>query len=376
MQETSPVGSATFKAAPNKYLVKLQTNAEYGNVKHCTALSTFAFDNLDLKHVTVSTSVFDELVLSNKTIAGKTPETHLWLSTVPKGSCLYQGAMYDFDKSKPLPEMADDYYKNYYDKRNGGAYFVGPKNVADIYGKKQDGVRVVYANMYDFDNEKETSAQEYLYPLCYIPGIRGSRVKYTTTDELNLLDVSQLTNVRFLWSITETLKDSDKKFEQYVLTETLVQSKSGGIPTAVHRKLSDTFDPDLVQFFQTRVAPYVKQEYGIELHGYIYHQLPGNTFHDEICLLDRSHLHFDSVEISPKTKYNNLPTMEEWKKQHDAEKVPNNRQSLHHTTLFPGVNQPLIGPRRKEDGDRTTSVFDDHSGRKPGWKKMLLSLFR
>ena len=360
-------GREAVRTAPNKYLVSVRTNAIYGNVKPRTALSTSALDEPDWKHVTLSTAGFNGLVLSNKQIAEKTIETHWCLSTMPKGSCLYQGAMYEFDKSKPLPEMADDYYKNYYDKRNGGAYFVGPKDVADLYGKNQDGVRMVYANMYDFNDKKEPSQQEYLYPLCYIPGIRGSRVKYTTTDEVNLLDISQLENVRFLWMITETLEDSDREDEQSVLIQTLVPfTKDGGLPAAVDRRSTDTFDPDLIQFFKNHVAPYVKQEYGIELHGYIYHQLPGNTFHDEICLLDRSHLHFDSVETSPKTKYYNLPTMDEWKKQHDAEKIPNKIQSIHHTTFTPSVNRPFVGPRRKEDGDRTTLVFDDHSGQNPG----------
>ncbi len=73
--------------------------------------------------------------------------------------------------------MAADYYQNYYDKRNGGAYFVGPKDVADIYGEKKDLSRIVYAAMPDVDTQNETSQQEYLYPLCYIP---RSRVKYTT----------------------------------------------------------------------------------------------------------------------------------------------------------------------------------------------------
>ena len=63
-----------------------------------------------------------------------------------------------------------------------------------------------------------------------------------------------------------------------------------------------------------------------------------------------------------------LPTMDEWKKQHDAEKIPNKIQSIHHTTFTPSVNRPFEGPRRKEDGDRTTLVFDDHSGQKPGWE--------
>jgi hypothetical protein len=42
-----------------------------------------------------------------------------------------------------------------------------------------------------------TDHQEYLYPLCYIPGIRGSRVKYTTTDELCLLDIGNIETVRY-----------------------------------------------------------------------------------------------------------------------------------------------------------------------------------
>ena len=61
--------------------------------------------------------------------------------------------------------MADDYYKNYYDKRNKGVYFVSSKHVADMYGKNVDESRIIYAALPDFDAKNETGQQDYLYPL-------------------------------------------------------------------------------------------------------------------------------------------------------------------------------------------------------------------
>jgi hypothetical protein len=352
MHKTHPVRlEAEVGQVPNKYLVKIQTTGTCCAGKHLTSLTTSVFDELDLK---------DEKV-DLKTPSEGT-ETHWFVTTVPKGSSLYQGALYDFDKNKSPIEMADDYYQNYYDKRNQGVYFVGPKHVADMYGDKIDRSRIIYATMPDLEGEKQlTNPQEYLYALCYIPGLKGSRVKYTTTTKLKLLDISKIENVRFIWSITETLKEEEKKNEQYVLTETLVKEVDDNVghSITVRRKSSDSYDPDLILFFKNYLIPYVKNNYGIELHGWIYHQMEGNSFHDEICLMDRSHLHFDSVKISEKTKYKSLPTMEEWKKQQEAYKVPNNRQCMQHSTLTSLVNRPFIGPRRKEDGKKTPQVWED-----------------
>lgn len=336
----------------NKYLVKIPTSG--------TCCVDF---------MTLTTGVFDELELQYKTVNLKPPsegtEIHWSFATVPQGSSLYQGAVYDFDTNKSIPEMADDYYKNYYDKRNKGVYFVSSKHVADRYGKNVDESRIIYAAMPDFDGKNETGQQEYLYPLCYVPGIKGSRVKYTTTAELLLLDIGKLENVLFLWSITETLTESDKEIQQEILIETLVKYVPGhkGPPKAVCRKSKDCFDPKLLDFLQDHVIPYFEKNHHIKLDGYIYNAVEGNTFHDEICLMDRSHLHLDSVDISPKTTYGDLPTIEEWKARHSSQKIPNTTRRIDYVTLVSGVNKAFEGPHNKEDNnyDQNSLLSPDDS---------------
>jgi hypothetical protein len=104
----------------------------------------------------------------------------------------------------------------------------------------------------------------------------------------------------------------------------------------------------LVKFFKNHVISHAENIYGIKLHGYIYHAVPGNTFHDEICLMDRSQLYFDSVEISPKTTYGALPTLEEWQTRHSRTKVPK-------ATLQGLARRPdaflITGPQHKEDAE-------------------------
>jgi hypothetical protein len=113
MQNAPPVGlEAAVRRAPNKYLVNIPTNGKHCTGKPCTSLSTSVFDELDLKYIALSTSVFNELDLKKERVDLKPhtegTDTHWYVTTMPKGSCLYQGAVYDFDKNKSLPEMAAD----------------------------------------------------------------------------------------------------------------------------------------------------------------------------------------------------------------------------------------------------------------------------
>lgn len=334
------------KKMSNKYLVNIPRSG------------TRSVDLMDL-----TTGAFDELKLDYKNVNVNSPVNGIiakWsFATVPKGSSVYQGAVYNFKTQLLTEEMAEDYYKNYYDSRNDGAYFVSSQKVADLYGKQKDESRIIYAAMPDLENNNLTNQQEFLYPLCYIPGIKGSRVKYKTNNDLLLLDISKLENVQFLWSITKTLSEDEEKNQQEILIETLIKYEPdhAGPPTAVHRKSSEWFDPELINFFKFYAIPYVEKNYKIKLNGYIYHAVEGNTFHDEICLMDRTHLCFDSVDISPNTTYRDLPTIEEWKKRHFSSRIPNTKQRLDRVTLFSGVNNPFVGPHNKTGNNPDPQVF-------------------
>ncbi len=103
-------------------------------------------------------------------------------------------------------------------------------------------------------------------------------------------------------------------------------------PLKLNRVSKQWFDDELVDFFREAVIPYVERVYGQTLHGYIYNQMEGNAFHDEIMLVDRKLLKFVKVESEPPTEYPGLISAEAWKKQHDATKVENTEVS---TSIFP-----------------------------------------
>jgi hypothetical protein len=77
----------------------------------------------------------------------------------------------------------------------------------------------------------------------------------------------------------------------------------------------------------------------------------------EIEIMDRSHLHLDSVEISPNTTYGDLPTIAEWKAMHSSQKIPNTTQRIDHVTLVSGVNRAFVGPHDKEDNKRDQKLL-------------------
>ena len=111
--------------------------------------------------------------------------------------------------------------------------------------------------MPDFDAQNETGQQEYLYLLCYIPGSESSQ---TTTAELNLLDLSKLDNVRFLWSITVLINTSNTFPNMQIRSRTCSPSNRSA---PARRASSDWADPELVKFFKLHVIPYVETVYSI-----------------------------------------------------------------------------------------------------------------
>ena len=113
------------------------------------------------------------------------------------------------------------------------------------------------------------------------------------------MDIGNIKTVQWLWSIPEALALSRSEIDEIhdILSNTLVEydSKHEGPPKAVQRTSKEWSDTLLVTFFKEHVIPHAKDVYNIELHGYIYHAVPGNSFHDEICLMDRSQLRFERV---------------------------------------------------------------------------------
>jgi len=295
--------------------------------------------------VDLKTSVFPEINFEYEDVECKSPagsiREKVKLTIVPKDTKLYQGAVYRFKTELSKEEMVQDYFENYYDKRHKGSYFVSSSKVADMYGKDRDESRIVYAAMPDAENQ--TINQQFLYPICYIPGIKGSRITYATNARLKLLDISNYENAVILWIITQDFEPDRKEDIQDILLNSVFDYRSqetpNGIPLKLRRNSSEWDDP-LVDFFRDYVIPYVQKVYSQKLDGYVYHEMDGNDFHDEIMLVNKDVLDFRSVETNSPTEYPGLIPVEEWKCKHRNQMVKNDQVFRNAITLTPLRNNP------------------------------------
>ena len=88
------------------------------------------------------------------------------------------------------------------------------------------------------------------------------------------------------------------------------------------------------------MIPYVQKVYSQKLDGYVYHEMDGNDFHDEIMLVDRCSLNFETVTSESATQYPGLISVEEWKEKHRDQMVKNDQVFRNAITLTPLRNNP------------------------------------
>ena len=261
------------------------------------------------------------------------------ITVVPMRTHVYQGVTHTFDYTKPKDQYVKDFYKNYYDPRNNKAYFVSSNKSASIYGIDIDNSDIIYTTIPEHnDIEMMTKNHKYIYPLYYIPGTRGTNIKYKLKKSLYLLNIGDPKTIRLLWNIIEGLEyteaDEIDEFDRASLKDLLVVTcaeagrespiktimpdgkikKTWGerkvMPTKCERLSEDITDKKLVIFFQTKVAPFLKK-HKIHIDGWIYYQVEGDNFHDEILLLSNKYLDFHSTREVKPTTYNNIPTLAE-----------------------------------------------------------------
>jgi hypothetical protein len=269
------------------------------------------------------------------------------ITIVPNRTKVYQGVNYVFDYSK----SKEEYVKEFYRRRHSKEFYVSSKASASIYGIDIDKSNIIYTTIPDNnDIKKSTKNYKYVYPLYYIPGPRGTNIKYKLKKDLYLLNIGDPKIIKLLWNIIEKLeyseKDDDDETDRSSLKDLLVVTcaeagrespiktimpdgrikKTWGerkvMPTKCVRFSKYETDKKLVGFFQDKLAPYLKQNLNIHIDGWIYYKTEGDDFHDEIMLLSNKHLDFHSThEIKP-TKYNDIPTLEEIKARvRDGEKA-------------------------------------------------------
>ena len=292
----------------------------------------------DLKSIS-NQSMLKPFMTMTKNITIKDLDLNFDITIVPNRTYVYQGVTHIFDYSKPKDEYVKDFYKNYYDPRNHKAYFVSSDKSASLYGIKKDTSNIIYTTIPDNDDvNNRTNNHKYIYPLYYIPGTRGTNIKYKLKKDLYLLNIGDPKTIRLLWNIIENIeyteKDEIDEFDRASLKDLLVVTcaeaghespiktimpdgkikKTWGerkvMPTKCERLSNDDTDKKLVIFFQSKLAPFLKK-HKVHIDGWIYYNVKGDNFHDEILLLSNKYLDFHSTREVKPTTYNNIPTFAE-----------------------------------------------------------------
>jgi hypothetical protein len=266
-------------------------------------------------------------VSSFKHFMVKQDKSGLNITIVPQRTHFYQGVSFDFDSLSPDQHIQEFY--NHYDKRHNGAYFVSSQKIATRYGLDLDYSNIVYTTIPGPNELKNpTNSYQHIYPLYYIPGIRGSNIKYKLKKDLYLIDIGDINNIHFIWHLIQNIGIDDKKQDDYfnLLFETCAEyshkihkSSMKSLPTNCVRTSNNISDEDLVLFFQNVLVPAIKSKYNINIDGWIYYNT--QHFHEEVLLINKDHLDFQNVTKMKPTTYDNIPTITQFKKSMEDKKI-------------------------------------------------------
>jgi len=263
-----------------------------------------------------------------------------------KKSKLYIGTHFNF-----INNNIDEYYK-YYDKKRKGTYFLSSDTIASTYGKNRDFSNIVYTTIPDSSLiKKPTNIHEYIYPLYYNKDIRGSNIVFKLNNNLFLLNIGDIKVVSKLWHIiNNSTKLSKEEKEKYFNTLYATCAKfdiNKGInnpPIETLRRSYDDDDNDLVDMFLDFFIPLFKEDYNVDIDGWIYYFKENNKFHDEIFIKSREKLDFKKISTFKSSEYKDIPTREEFLKSLENKKVKNNSSIEKFTILN---NLTIVYPPKK-----------------------------
>lgn len=255
------------------------------------------------------------------------------ISIVPNRTYLYQGTNYDFTKGN-----INEYY-NYYNKRHNNAYFLSSNKVASSYGISKDFTNIVYTTIPTLEQiEKPSLSVKWIYPLYYIPGLRGTNIKYKLNKDLFLLDIGDIKNVQFIWNAIDTIDtiDNDKKeeYKELLFNTCAKYDKTLGFkkpPNECKRTSNSESDDELVLFFQKVLIPFIKSTNDINIDGWVYYNT--DHFHEEILVISNLYLDFVNTSTLKATKYDNIPTIEEFTASVESKKVQHSKNIKYNTVL-------------------------------------------
>jgi hypothetical protein len=285
----------------------------FGNTRKDSNLNKSYKTTTSIKSIT-NISSFKKFMIKND-------NTGLNITIVPQRTHLYQGVSFEFDLSIPSSKKIQEFY-NYYNERHNGAYFLSSQKIASKYGLDMDYSNIVYTTIPGPDEvEHPTNKYEHIYPLYYIPGRRGSNIKYKLTKDLYLIDIGDIQNIQFIWHLIQDLGIDDKTQDEYydLLFQTCAeyddnihQSSPRHLPIKCARTSYDFTDKLLVLFFQDVLVPVLKSKYKINIDGWIYYNT--QHFHEEILLVNNTYLDFQNVTKMKATTYDDIPTVTQFKK--------------------------------------------------------------
>jgi hypothetical protein len=259
------------------------------------------------------------------------------ITVVPQRTYLHQGTHMQFSNAKSKAENIQTFYADY-DKRHNGAYFVSSQKVASLYGLNRDFTNIVYTTIPSSDEiRKPKNTYEYIYPLYYIPGMRGTNIKYKLKKDLFLIDIGDIQNIQFIWRLIDGQPISGDAKQEYkdILFETCAQyEKQLGYdkpPQKCKRTSADSSDDELVNIFLSFLIPTIREKYNIYIDGWIYFNT--EHFHEEILLSSNKYLDFQSTSTMKPTTYEHIPTIDEFKKSLDSLKIFNSKSIPYNTIL-------------------------------------------
>ena len=248
---------------------------------------------------------------------------NLSITVVPEKTSLYQGTDFDFKENSH-----QDYFK-YYDKRHNGAYFVSSYKIASLYGLNKDYSNIVYLTLPDNALiARPTNKYEYIYPLYYNPGVRGSNVKFSLNKSLYLIDIGNIENIKVLWEIIESLdidKDTNEDYKDIIFNTCAIYDKTLGYklpPKVARRQSREEYDEKLVDLFLNVFIPVLKQSQKTNIDGWIYYDDNDKKFHDEILIASNKPLEIKKITTLRHSIYN-IPTREQFLKSIEHKKIKN-----------------------------------------------------
>jgi hypothetical protein len=290
-----------------------------------------------------------------------------YISIIPKGTVLYQGTDFDFNKlktkfkskalshSSELSEIKEikindeivksEYYK-YYDSRHRGSYFLSSRKTADIYGLDKDYTTIIYSSLPNLsDIYNPTNQVKYIYPLYYIPKI-GFTIEYETNKNLYLLDIGNLDNIQMLFNLIDKLKISDKLKDdfKYYLHITCSYDYDDNYdfdnpPKKINRHSDKDGDDILVELFKA-VNKYLSDNKTATIDGWIHYKT--SKFHDEILIISNNSLTFKKI-FTRKLPIDNhgIPTYEKYMQQYNNKKikydVKSKKNNILHNYVIPNI---------------------------------------